>query len=268
MTPLMDREFYERLRALRQEMERGGVHPPNIAHVFVPVGPYAGAVPGLPRVLFVGQATRGYGGPEVADFDSAFERGAELVLSKSFPTGRTAFWRFARGVMRGVALGLKHPAADHDRRLAASVGWSNLAKVGDKKGNATPVSLAVQADLCVQALRSEIELMRPDAVVVATGGYAKARIFDHVFGAEGWSPAAYEERRVHLMRHAPTSAPIAVWTAHPGRLLRLGGAVFDDAISEVVAALSAAPPFQEQTCKQPRTAFGWRGGACDGGAVD
>jgi len=187
--------------------------------------------------LFIGQCTRGYGDADIADFDAARKRGEEIVQSDFFPSGRTAFWRFARGVMRGIASRLEHDAADDDTRLAASVGWSNLAKVGDVKGNATLPAICVQAELCVSALHAEVERMRPDAVVVATGEYARAEIFDRVFGAEGWTPAPYKEGDVYLKRGAALGVPIIAWTAHPRRLSYQGAPVFAAAIGEVVTAL-------------------------------
>ncbi len=242
MIPLIGPGLHARFQALRPDLEQAGVEPLNIAQVFVPVGPYRGAVPGLPRVLFVGQCTRGYGEADIADFDAAWKRGEEIVQSDFFPSGRTAFWRFARGVMRGVASRLERDAADDDTRLAASVGWSNLAKVGDVKGNATSSAIGVQADLCVSALHAEVECMRPDAVVVATGKYAKAEIFDRFFGAEGWTPAPYKECGVYLKRDAALSVPIIAWTAHPRRLSYQGAAVFAAAMGEVTAALSTRTP--------------------------
>lgn len=218
MRPLIDRDMYDRLRAVRDVLPDDGVS--NIAHVFVPVGPDEPAFGSDPlRVLFVGRATRGFDEERVSTYEGAVDRGIEIVTEEYMPEdgapGRSDFWRFARDVLRAALDGV---GAQHATRLSDHIGWSNLAKVGDTKGNATPESLSIQKGLCQEALRAEIAAMQPHAVVLPTGllshPYAEQEVLYPVFGDDGWTRERAGRAEWRWKRAEPAS-PLVVRTEHP-----------------------------------------------------
>ncbi len=239
MRPLIDRALYDRLRALREGMPDHGVS--NLAHVFVPVGPDE-AAPGSSalRVLFIGRATRDFGEERVSTYEGA-TRATEVVAATYMPEEGTPpqsdFWRFARNVLRAALDGSGVPK---DTRLTNHLGWSNLAKIGDTKGNATPPSLSIQGELCREALRAEMAAMKPHAVVLATGflthRYGEEEVLLPVFGDEGWTQEQ-AGRAAWRWKSCGTLCPLVVRTEHPQGKFDMGDAAA--AIGAKIAAVSA-----------------------------
>lgn len=214
MIPLLDRELYDRFVALQARMPQLGVS--NLAHVFVPVGATTKETgPGSLRVLFVGRATRCFGEERLSSFEGALKRATEIVTSDYLPhqgkPKRSDFWRFVRNVLLASLDGLGAPG---DARLADHMGWSNLAKIGDKLGNATPLSISIQQELCREALRAEIAVMRPHAVVILTGGYTEKEVVLPVFGEADWR-SEVTGRAKWCWKSAEPLCSLIVRTEHP-----------------------------------------------------
>jgi hypothetical protein len=169
LVPLIDRDMHGRLDTLRAEMKSAGIK--HVARVFVPVGADPSLAPSVvPRVLFVGKATSGWGGPSLATFDDSARR-AEEIVREWLPNGGSPFWQFAREILRQALRSLDITAADSE--LPSFFGWSNLAKIGDTRNNPPPESVEIQKQLCLEALRSEIAFFKPTAVVAVPQNYAQ-----------------------------------------------------------------------------------------------
>ncbi len=207
MRPLIDERLYERLMECRDGMIRAEIGSP--ANIFVPVGaPDRGAPPIMPNVLYVGKATRGYGGPDLEGFLNAVSM-ASTVIDEWFMPGGSAFWQFIRAILTQVATGCDVPG----EALRDHLAWSNLAKIGELDGNPDRWSLNEQKDLCRESLLAEISAFKPTAIVVATTNYADKEIAFPVFGHEDWSFDTPEQDRVAYKRHPDHG--LVVWTNHP-----------------------------------------------------
>ena len=205
MIPLMNHASYHRLRELKRELDTAS---PNIAHVFVPVASHAvGRAPF--RILFVDGATRDYSEDRVATYEGAIQR--DIEIAKNFLAKRqTPFWQFSYDVLCGVLERCKGASSNlHDL-----IGWSNLVKIGDIKGNPTQESLEKQAGLCIEQLRVEIAALRPDAIVLPTSNCAEDEILYPLFHRDGWNWNSADYDRVAFKRDPETGTPV-VWTNHP-----------------------------------------------------
>jgi len=92
------------------------------------------------------------------------------------------------------------------------VGYSNLVKIGRARGNPQPDAIAVQQALCIELLLHELEIMKPDAVVLLTRNFAQCEIVEPVFGPEGWTQDVPSEDRV---AHKVVMGRPIVWMNHP-----------------------------------------------------
>ena len=158
------------------------------------------------RLLFIGQAAKGWSEEGLADHGTAWRRPAEIVTG---PPPRSGYWQVVGRIVTDVhaQAGLPAPMGT----LSDVIGWSNLVKVGHPGRNPGPGSWKVQADLCVEQLRHEVAVMHPSAVVLMTRDFASKEILLQVFGDEGWTNDVPEEDRV-----AWKLAPVPViWMNHP-----------------------------------------------------
>ncbi len=203
---LMPLDLYQQLQACREEMARNGVagwkHDSiaNLAAVFVPVRPRPDAAAPF-TVLCVGQATRGYCPeyePALRTYAGSVARTVEIAsthISGAAVSGAAPFWRWVRHTLT-LALALRqlgHAATTDD--LLGCLAWSNLAKIGDTKGNPPAWTMAGQAALAARSLRYEIRTMRPTLVVVCAGKFAITRarpVFEAVFGPTAWDGDSIE----------------------------------------------------------------------------
>jgi len=215
MMALIDPSLYGRLKALRAQMLDDRIGKP--AKVLVPVGarPAMGDRP-VPRVLFVGKATRGWTEKKLDSFDGSRSL-AEDVVRDLLPTGGTAFWQFVREVLRQTLHFCKIEARDTE--LPSFCGWSNLVKIGETcRGYAPPgdESLDRQKALCIEALRMEITLFRPTAVVLTTQDYAKHEIVFPLFGEDNgrWRFDTPQHDSVSFKFHDDLKTTV-IWTNHP-----------------------------------------------------
>lgn len=218
----MQHEMYDRLQRCRNEMALSGVpgwnYPSikNLAAVFVPVRPQPGA-PVPFTALIVGQATRGYNPakePCLRTFEKTTARNVELV-EKYLLAPRWPFWRWTRAVLAGAYDLLGHEATRD--RLLGCFGWSNLAKIGDVKGNPPAWTVEGQTSLAVEALHSEIAQMRPTIVIACVGAFGLQQgkpIFEGVFGRGIWDGTSLGQGRI-------CGVPV-VFAQHPHTLLLRG----------------------------------------------
>ena len=226
MRPLIDERLYERLVECRHRMIDGKVGRP--ANVFVPVGASdPGSPPGVPRVLYVGRATRDFGASHLDGFSGA-AAGASRVVDEWFMRGGSGFWQFIRAILKRIAEDCGQPGEALPARLA----WSNLAKIGNLTGNPGGRSLREQQELCIEALTMEIEAFKPTAILIATTNYAEKEVVFPLFGDEGWSFDTPEEDRIAYKQH-PTFGLIA-YTNHPQGMRPAGTR---SAVQEFVADL-------------------------------
>ncbi len=208
LTALMDEDTHAKFQALRRDIKEACGD--RVAQVFVPVGADAPPQPsGAPRLLFIGKATRDFSQPDLASFEGA--RASAVGHLSALPQGVSAFWQFARAIAREV---LRQTGGDaSDGALAAHCGWSNLAKIGDIYDNPGPASLAIQAPLCVEALRAEIARFKPTGIVIAATNFAQREIIEPVFG-DDWSQDVPDADRIAYKLDARSGAAV-VWTNHP-----------------------------------------------------
>jgi hypothetical protein len=213
MVALIDPAMYGRFKALRARMLEDKIGKP--AKVLVPIGasPATSGRP-TPRVLFVGKATSGWTEERLDSFDGSRSR-AEDVVRDLLPTGGTAFWQFAREVLRQTLHFCEIEAADAE--LPSYCGWSNLVKIGETCSGYTPPgdeSLRRQKSLCIEALRMEIKRIRPTAVVLTTQDYAKYEIVLPLFGGAMWRFDTPQQDSVAFKFHTGFNTTL-IWTNHP-----------------------------------------------------
>jgi hypothetical protein len=208
MEGLISQSLYERLAALRQEMIAGEIGSP--AQVFAPVGALIqNRRMEMPRILYVGKATRGFGECNLDGYTGAVT-GASKVIDEWLLPGGSAFWQFIRAVLQKLAAKCSQPTGVE---LLRHFGWSNLAKIGDLDGNPDAWSLKSQLDLCLEALAAEIAAFQPTAVILATTNYAENEVVFPLFGQDDWSFDTIERDRVAYKRHPQFG--LVAWTNHP-----------------------------------------------------
>jgi hypothetical protein len=180
------------------------------AQVFVPVGaPIREQTQAMPRILYVGKATRGFGEPDLGGFDDAASGSMKVIEDWLLPGG-SAFWQFIRAVLQLSAEACGQPS---NARLLEHFGWSNLAKIGDLDGNPDKWSLDIQKELCREALAVEIAAFAPTATILATTNYAQKQIVFPLFGEEDWCFDTPKKNRVAFKEHPQFG--LLIWTNHP-----------------------------------------------------
>jgi len=204
LIPLIDKQLYENLSAKRLEMERAGFA--DLAPVFVPVGPELSHLVPV-RLLFVGQATGG-NLEGASDFIRSAEKSIEIVSNAPNSPFWQDIWQILERALRTVG------AADLIERRDEIVGWSNLVKIGNMKHNPGEKEIAVQANLCIEALHAEIRAFRPIATILFTGHYAERDIMGPAFeSANNFLDNVKDQDRVAVKNH-PEFGPI-LWAYHP-----------------------------------------------------
>lgn len=90
--------------------------------------------------------------------------------------------------------------------------WSNVAKIGCRKGNPNGILLSAQKDLAKRTLKAEIKEYQPVLIVFTTGGYADDVISDAI-GHDGWQQSKKSDPDDELWWRE--SAPAMLVTRHP-----------------------------------------------------
>lgn len=192
MLPLISEHTFNELRKKRDAI-------PGSAQVFVPVAE------DNPQLFFIGQATKGkmFEGTYISVAQVSYR----LLEKYKFNPGRSGFLRALRSI------------TDQCRRIVSpngtlpSVGWSNLCKIGDSRKNPTPQSVHAQADLCVRALREELQKASPSITLLLTGDFARDEILYPVFGEKGWRNNVADENLVAVKDHPQYG--VVLWGYHP-----------------------------------------------------
>lgn len=241
---LIPESLYLALQERRGEMHQHGVPGwdyagiANLAAVFVPVRPCpAAAVPFT--ALIIGQATHNY------DPEEAALRGYERTTAHNVALAAdylahpaTPFWRWCRAVFVAAyhALGVPEPT---EQQLLGSLGWSNLAKIGDTKKNPPPWTVMGQTELASQAILAEIQAMQPSIILVCVGRFgvgAGRAIFQRTFGAVSWDGRSITDGRL-------AGRPV-VFMPHPFSLTArpLWAASVAAAARHIVLSIGQRPP--------------------------
>ena len=97
-------------------------------------------------------------------FDWICEDNGKLCnIEKEYYLKRSAFWRTAENVWRGLS-------RLEEVRWVESIVWSNLYKVAPaEQGNPTTSMCRVQQKICKNLLQKEIELYKPTHIILVTG---------------------------------------------------------------------------------------------------
>ncbi|MGH9700430.1 MAG: hypothetical protein ACRD52_13370 [Candidatus Acidiferrales bacterium] len=175
---------------------------------------------GSRSILYVGQATAKDGcGDETGIEDGMEERIKERCkCTKEFMKGiaqtpqyNSAFWRFARDVNRIAATKWKSQSTD----LLLHIIWTNISKIGKKKGNPTGQLKQMQRKLAVETLREEISIYKPEIIIFVTANYEWDAVKE-VFGDsndDSWDQKQNEE--YIWFRQATDKLPAVLSLGHP-----------------------------------------------------
>jgi hypothetical protein len=230
--PLIDEGQYIRLRQKRAEIiNKCGS---NVAHVFVPLRPDTKDTT-APRILFVGQATHRYGDPELDTFSSSIKKNIAILTAGEGQFFET-IWHITEGVLNGRRLPCDWEAA------LKSIGWSNLAKIGATNcRNPSGHHLAMQAALCIEALKSEILAWRPHAVVFLTSDIGAGEILRPAFGVADATWTVHRDTQDVWSKTDPDSGCLLIWTIHPGHKKKEDMQMAESAAIELLLPAVANP---------------------------
>jgi hypothetical protein len=216
MTP----DHFQKLLDLRNDFVSSGQ---RLAFPFVSVAQDSwGTVSNLPHVLFIGQAPGDCDLAELRTLDQTVERLAEDLTNLTPDPSGSAFWQYCRGLIERVA---KRTASDVRTQFA----WSNVFKLnylfasGQPTPGPTGSLVDAQFELCVQVLRSELEIARPTHAIFAVGGVGTGstpcdKAVEAMFGT-AWSHNDELTKDVAMTTFGETSI---LWTDHP-RVVKQSG---------------------------------------------
>ena len=126
-------------------------------------------------MLFVGKATNGCA--NLKDISVLFDENGEGIFARKdqmtwvtdnegntqYNTRKSAFWR----VIKGVVIELFTTKLWNEQ-----IAWSNLYKIAPvEKGNPNAKLQKIQRDLCIEILKTEIEVLQPKYVIFLTSGW-------------------------------------------------------------------------------------------------
>lgn len=198
-----------RLRAVAETID-GAEHP------FIPyVGLHYGAT-GTPKIMFVGQATRGLD----AEGDSKSQLAAaarwfvrDFVVAERFDR-RSAFWRFVVAVTLRLLNRNHDPSYPSDQDVAWALDrivWTNLLKIAVNGANPVGGAAQAQRDLCADILRHEMQVLAPDCVVILTNEYEGDLVW-RVFGKD-WKTLG--DPMLNSQKNPGGYLPAFYYTIHP-----------------------------------------------------
>lgn len=174
-------------------------------------------------ILYVGKATAGDWDWEPGDFlkipkvrlNDRIEDRRELTrrFLREWAEAKynSGFWHFARKLNDVAADKWKVPV----RSSLQHIIWTNICKIGARKGNPRSLLLAKQRDLSVETLRAEIRSYKPDLVCFVTWDFGWDLVKE-VFGDT--SDGAWDKTRNEdwiWQRPARNGTPLAVLLRHP-----------------------------------------------------
>jgi uracil-DNA glycosylase len=92
------------------------------------------------------------------------------------------------------------------------IAWTNLARIGYARGNPEGAAFRVQADVCKRLIAAELDWLRPEVVVLATGNF-QHRFVTNFFSEADWKalPGAGHDDAWVCTSHGA----VIVWTGHP-----------------------------------------------------
>ncbi len=167
----------------------------------------------IPSVLFVGQATgpneAEEGNPsaeEIRDKIGAFQRDAALR-----PHPRSGFWRFALCLSDA----LKRQTGHADIAPLQNLVWTNICKIGVRRGNPPKQIYEFQRELAIHTLRAEIASYKPKLVYWATWDYLVDVVREAVDDPNDISWTKDLEDKWIWTRRPVNSLPAMVWSGRP-----------------------------------------------------
>lgn len=181
----------------------------DVAAPFVSVGDPDVSGNSSPTILFVGKATGGDW------FSGRYAQKVSMPLSDRLAERRETTSRFltARRYAHNRATGFWRMLQALKEDTRGTVIWSNVTKIGTRRGNPPPALVEVEADLAIATLRAEVEDYDPQLIIFVTGYFARFEVV---------APFLHVRKRTdhdshwifHCRRRAP-GKPAALWTGHP-----------------------------------------------------
>lgn len=163
-------------------------------------------------ILYVGKATRGrWGKTPCGSTREQIRRGREFTtkfLTNDAPRYNSGFWRFARKLSAEASKKWGLPTENAVQHIA----WTNILKIGARKGNPHGLLRQRQEDLAVETLRCEIESARPKLIYFVTGDYD----YDVIGKLIGDTKHRSWKKRQGMWWRLPADGlPAVLWTYHP-----------------------------------------------------
>lgn len=185
----------------------------------LPTAPFFSAASNRHRkqILFVGKATDGDWCPD--SYGSALRKSRDDAISERLRCNR----KFVQSVGNKTAFwALFHRLTGISQEFGLEGGiWSNVAKIGSKKGNPSGLLLSAQADLAERTLRAEVEEYQPELIFFVAGSDAFMsriilRALNLTSAEAAWSISerAEPEAGVRDVWWRNTTPPV-LWTQHP-----------------------------------------------------
>jgi len=173
------------------------------------------------KILFIGQATMGdfyldkfLNAAKIFGSNRFESRVAErLDRSREFFTWQAKgnyssdFWRLGNELS---IIGSNELPTKNSNMM--NLVWSNIAKIGVKKGNPKGKYLDFQIDLAIETLFAEISYYSPDLIYIAHGVFG-AVIVNKIFDHNDWE----KPREDFWFKRRSSGHPAVVASDHPGR---------------------------------------------------
>jgi hypothetical protein len=161
----------------------------------------------VPSVLYIGKANAGW---ECYSTVKQLRQHTARFLKNGIIGGdyQSAFWRFALSLSDTVRGGYQTAPLNN-------LIWTNICKVGVKKGNPSTKIFEMQRALGILTLRAELSEYRPRLVVWVTGDYGADVIGETIGDPEHalWNRSL--EKKGFWWRNRSEDAPAMLWTYHP-----------------------------------------------------
>ncbi len=190
------------------------LNPDLLAAPFLSVEPEGYDPDRRKTILYIGKATGGAWGLE--SFKENPSRNARRAFTTEFldawiATGlyRSSFWQFAKKLSSLLCDQISCPLQN--------IVWSNIAKIGVKRGNPNGDYLAFQEKLASQTLPAEIRFYRPSLVVFVVGDWGE-RLLINVFSTFniGWDDSSWQQLGDRAWaRAAARPMPAILCLSHP-----------------------------------------------------
>ena len=93
--------------------------------------------------------------------------------------------------------------------------WSNVAKIGTRRGNPNWRLVEAEAELAIATLKAEVEQYKPRLIFFVTGYFARYEVVVPFLAAS--MNTVQNEHGIFLRRGGGKGNPAVLWTGHPER---------------------------------------------------